>query len=114
MARADDPDSANSQFFIMFQPRFALDRKYTDFGRVIAGMSAVDEIQRGEPPANPTKILQASIAADNKPPPVIAAPQPAAQVSADVLNNSVSEPDAPAPPPAAAPAQQPAPAPAGQ
>ena len=116
MARADDPDSANSQFFIMFQPRFALDRKYTDFGRVIAGMDAVDEIQRGEPPANPTKILQASIAADNKPPPVITAPQPAADVSADTLNNSVSEPDASAAPQPAtqAPpaAQQPAPAPA--
>jgi peptidylprolyl isomerase len=121
MARADDPDSANSQFFIMFQPRFALDRKYTDFGRVIAGMNAVDEIQRGEPPANPTKVLQASIAADNKPPPAIAAPQQPTEVTADVLNNSVSEPDAAAAPastPQAPPeAQQqpaPAPAPAGQ
>ncbi len=38
MARADNPDSANSQFFIVFYPRFALDRKYTNFGRVIGGM----------------------------------------------------------------------------
>ena len=65
MARADDEDSANSQFFIVFYPRFALDRRYTNFGRVIDNMAAVDAIQRGEPPSNPTRILQASIAADN-------------------------------------------------
>ena len=68
MARAADENSANSQFFIVFYPRFSLDRRYTNFGRVIGGMEAVDAIERGEPPANPTKILQASIAADNKPP----------------------------------------------
>ena len=67
MARASDENSANSQFFIVFYPRFSLDRRYTNFGRVIAGMDAVDEIHRGEPPADPTKILQASIAADHKP-----------------------------------------------
>ena len=67
MARASDENSANSQFFIMFYPRFSLDRNYTNFGRVIAGMDAVDAIQRGEPPANPTYIVQASIAADGKP-----------------------------------------------
>jgi cyclophilin family peptidyl-prolyl cis-trans isomerase len=67
MARAADENSANSQFFIVFYPRFSLDRRYTNFGRVIAGMDAVDAIERGEPPANPTRILQASIAADNKP-----------------------------------------------
>ncbi|MBA3055516.1 MAG: peptidylprolyl isomerase [Sphingomonadales bacterium] len=67
MARTDDPDSANSQFFVVFYPRFALDRKYTNFGRVIGGMAAVDAIARGEPPANPTKILQASLASENKP-----------------------------------------------
>ncbi len=65
MARANDDDSANSQFFIVFYPRFALDRRYTNFGRVINNMAAVDAVQRGEPPANPTRILQASIAADN-------------------------------------------------
>jgi cyclophilin family peptidyl-prolyl cis-trans isomerase len=67
MARAADKNSANSQFFIVFYPRFSLDRNYTNFGRVIAGMDAVDEIHRGEPPTDPTYIVQASIAADNKP-----------------------------------------------
>jgi peptidylprolyl isomerase len=67
MARAADENSANSQFFIVFYPRFSLDRRYTNFGRVIAGMDGVDAIERGEPPANPTRILQASIASDNKP-----------------------------------------------
>ena len=75
MARAASDDSANSQFFLVFYPRFSLDKKYTNFGRVIANMDAVDAINRGEPPANPTRILQASIAADNKPMP---APMPSA------------------------------------
>ena len=74
MARAQGEDTANSQFFIVFYPRLGLDRKYTNFGRVIAGMDAVDEIERGEPPANPTKIVQASIGADHKPPPPPPAP----------------------------------------
>jgi len=80
MARAQDENSANSQFFIVFYPRFSLDRRYTNFGRVIAGMDGVDSIERGEPPANPTRILQASIAADGKPqklPDPAAAPPPA-------------------------------------
>ncbi len=77
MARTQDPNSANSQFFIMFQPLLRLDRTYTVLGRVISGMQWVDPIERGEPPANPSRILQASIAADNKPPPVFAA-KPAA------------------------------------
>jgi len=67
MARAADEDSANSQFFIVFYPRFTLDRNYTNFGRVIGDMEAVDEIHRGEPPADPTYIVQASIASDHKP-----------------------------------------------
>jgi peptidylprolyl isomerase len=67
MARASDDNSANSQFFIVFYPRFSLDRRYTNFGRVISGMDGVDAIERGEPPTNPTRILQASIAADHKP-----------------------------------------------
>ena len=60
-ARADDPNSANSQFFIMFSPNVGLWGKYTVFGRVISGMDAVDRIAVGEPPAEPTKILQASL-----------------------------------------------------
>ena len=74
MARTNEPDTANSQFFICFQPRFSLDKKYTVFGRVTSGMQFVDAIERGEPPANPSKVIQASIAADNVPPPVFAAP----------------------------------------
>lgn len=77
MARTNEPNSANSQFFIVFYPRFALDRKYTVFGRVIAGMGQVDLIQRGEPPENPTRVVQASLASQNKPRPAApAAPAP--------------------------------------
>jgi cyclophilin family peptidyl-prolyl cis-trans isomerase len=91
MARTDQPDTANSQFFIVFYPRFALDRKYTVFGRVIGGMAAADAIERGEPPEKPTRIVQASMATDNMPPPVLAAPAAApAAVTADQLSNSQS------------------------
>lgn len=88
MARTDEPNSANSQFFIVFYPRSALDRKYTNFGRVIAGMDVVDKIVRGEPPSHPTKIVQAAIAADNKPAPVIAAETAPTRITADMLNHS--------------------------
>lgn len=84
MARAGDPNSANSQFFICFQPRFALDSNYTAFGRVIGGMQYVDAIQRGEPPAKPDQIIQASIAADHKPTPAFAPIAPAAAPSITV------------------------------
>jgi peptidylprolyl isomerase len=77
MARTNEPDTANSQFFICFQPRFSLDNKYTVFGRVTSGMQFVYAIERGEPPASPSKVLQASIAADNVPPPAFPA-QPVA------------------------------------
>lgn len=77
MARAESVDSANSQFFIVYYPRFALDRRYTNFGRVIGGMDAVDAIAKGEPPANPTKIVRASLAAEGAPAPAVeAAPAP--------------------------------------
>jgi cyclophilin family peptidyl-prolyl cis-trans isomerase len=69
MARAESEDSANSQFFIMLQPRFALDRRYTAFGRVVSGMQYVDAIHRGEPPEVMSRMVQASVAADNKPMP---------------------------------------------
>ncbi|MXO95447.1 peptidylprolyl isomerase [Erythrobacter aquimaris] len=86
MARAADEDSANSQFFIVFYPRFNLDKRYTNFGRVISNMAAVDAINRGEPPQDPTRVLQASIAADNRPVP--AAPRIMAdpEVTTDDLN----------------------------
>jgi peptidylprolyl isomerase len=76
-ARTKDPNSANSQFFIMFGPRLGFDHDYTVFGRVVEGMQWVDKIERGEPPANPTRILHAYIAADNPPAyqaPAVAAP----------------------------------------
>ena len=89
MARASEEDSANSQFFIVFYPRFSLDKRYTNFGRVIENMEAVDAINRGEPPAEPTLIVQASLASDNRPPP---APAPAfdAPVSVDELSAPIS------------------------
>ncbi|MDJ0513495.1 MAG: peptidylprolyl isomerase [Methyloceanibacter sp.] len=64
MARAQSPDSADSQFFICFDDATFLDRKYTVWGRVIEGMENVDQINRGEPPATPDKIVSAKIAAD--------------------------------------------------
>lgn len=91
MARTDAPDTANSQFFIVFYPRFALDHRYTNFGRVIAGMDVVDAIERGEPPQNPTKILQASLLSEGKPRPAAPAPAaPAGPITADMLSNSKS------------------------
>ncbi len=74
MARTEAPDSANSQFFIVFYPRFALDNRYTNFGRVISGMDVVDTIERGEPPANPTKVVQASLLSEGKAKPAYVAP----------------------------------------
>ena len=98
MARAESPDSANSQFFIMLQPRFSLDHRYTAFGRVVSGMQYVDAIQKGEPPAVMSRMVQVSVAADNKPmPPVSAlveaapAPAPAAEVTVDQLNAPIKQ-----------------------
>ncbi len=64
MARAQSPDSADSQFFICFDDATFLDRNYTVWGRVIEGIENVDQINQGEPPANPDKIVSANIAAD--------------------------------------------------
>jgi cyclophilin family peptidyl-prolyl cis-trans isomerase len=60
-ARAQDPDTFNSQFFICFADCTFLDGNYTVFGKVVAGMDVVDAITRGEPPANPDKITSAKI-----------------------------------------------------
>ena len=99
MARATDPNSANSQFFIVFYPRFSLDKNYTNFGRVIGGMQFVDSINRGEPPANPARIIQASLKSQNKPMPnfaAIAAAEAAANrqqeaaISVDALNSPIN------------------------
>ena len=86
MARASDENSANSQFFIVFYPRFSLDKRYTNFGRIIDNMSAVDAINRCEPPRQPTRILHASLASQNKPRPTAAAPQEPSAITADLLN----------------------------
>jgi len=64
MARAGDPNSADSQFFICFTRAAYLDGDYTVWGRVMAGMEFVDMIQRGEPPRNPSKIVKMQVAAD--------------------------------------------------
>jgi cyclophilin family peptidyl-prolyl cis-trans isomerase len=76
-ARTVDPNSANSQFFIMLSPKLELDYKYSVFGRVVAGMNHVDAIARGEPPPQPSRIVRASLGADNVPPPATPAPAPA-------------------------------------
>ena len=64
MARAASPDSANSQFFIVFDDATFLDKKYTVWGQVIEGMENVDKIKRGEPVQNPDKMLSVKVAAD--------------------------------------------------
>ena len=96
MARAQSEDSANSQFFIMLQPRFSLDRRYTAFGRVVSGMQYVDAIHQGEPPEVMSRMVQVSVAADNKPMPpasalVEAVPAPAPAVTADELNAPIKQ-----------------------
>jgi cyclophilin family peptidyl-prolyl cis-trans isomerase len=94
MARAEEKNSANSQFFIMLAPTFSLDHDYTGFGRVVAGMQFVDAIAPGEPPAQPTKIVRAWL---DGPMPAAVATAPAQPTPAPAA--------APVP---AAPAEQPA------
>src|SRR6266404_1076130 len=69
MARASDPNSADSQFFIMFAPNPSLDGKYTIWGMVVSGMDNVDQIKKGDPARNgtvasPDKIIKMQVAAD--------------------------------------------------
>ena len=61
MARAQNPDSANSQFFIVFNDASFLDGQYTVWAQVIEGMELVDNITRGEPPQDPDKIIKMEI-----------------------------------------------------
>ena len=63
-ARSQNPNSANSQFFINFKDNHFLNRQYTVYGRVISGMDVVDKITRGEPPANPDRMITVRVAAD--------------------------------------------------
>jgi peptidylprolyl isomerase len=64
MARAQNPNSGNSQFFIMFKEGHFLNGQYTVWGRVISGMEHVDAIPRGEPPAEPGRMRSVRVAAD--------------------------------------------------
>lgn len=61
MARSSNPNSANSQFFIMFDEGHFLNGNYTVVGQVTSGMEAVDKISRGEPPADPDKMLKVTV-----------------------------------------------------
>lgn len=63
-ARSQNPNSANSQFFINFKDNSFLNGQYTVYGRVISGMEHVDKIARGEPPANPDRMISVKVAAD--------------------------------------------------
>ncbi|WP_120632851.1 peptidylprolyl isomerase [Ruegeria sp. EL01] len=63
-ARSQNPDSANSQFFINFKDNHFLNGQYTVYGRVIDGMEHVDAIVKGEPPANPDRMISVKVAAD--------------------------------------------------
>ncbi|MWB78995.1 peptidylprolyl isomerase [Pseudooceanicola sp. 216_PA32_1] len=63
-ARSQNPNSANSQFFINFKDNHFLNRQYTVYGRVIGGMEHVDAIARGEPPAAPDRMISVKVAAD--------------------------------------------------
>ncbi|CAN5167048.1 hypothetical protein BH09PSE3_BH09PSE3_16670 [soil metagenome] len=109
MARPADINGANSQFFIVFMPVLRLDGKYTVVGRATGGMEYVDAIQRGEPPANPSKIVHAWMESDGptaaKVPLVIPAPvaAPATPIPAPA--------DAKQPAAEAAPTAAPAPVP---
>ena len=66
MARAQDPDSGDSQFFICFDDAQFLNKQYTVWGRVSSGMEFVDNIKRGEPPSSPDKIEKMQVAIDSK------------------------------------------------
>jgi peptidylprolyl isomerase len=66
MARTSDPNSANSQFFIMFADGSSLNGKYTVIGEVVSGMDVVDKLKRGEPVADPDKMVKVQVGSDIK------------------------------------------------
>jgi peptidylprolyl isomerase len=66
MARASSPDSANSQFFIMYADGSFLNGKYTVIGDVVSGMDVVDKLKRGEPVPDPDKMVKVQVASDIK------------------------------------------------
>jgi cyclophilin family peptidyl-prolyl cis-trans isomerase len=112
MARPTDINGANSQFFIVLMPVLRLDGKYTVVGRATTGMQYVDAIARGEPPANPSKIVHAWMESDGpnaaKIPLVIPSPVAAAPVTTPVPAEAAGTP-APSTSAPATPAQTPAP-----
>jgi peptidylprolyl isomerase len=67
MARDNDNDSANSQFFLMRAPNSVLEKRYTAFGVVLSGLDVVRKIKIGEPPVNPDKMLTVRVLADIPP-----------------------------------------------
>ena len=64
MARSQSPNSANSQFFIMFEDGHFLNNQYTVWGRVTEGMEHVDNIKRGEPPAAPDQMISVKVVSE--------------------------------------------------
>ena len=66
MARSNDPNSANSQFFIMYADGAFLNGKYTVVGEVVSGMDVVDKIKKGEPVVDPDRMVRVQVAADMK------------------------------------------------
>jgi peptidylprolyl isomerase len=66
MARTSDPNSANSQFFIMFADGSSLNGQYTVIGEVVSGMDVVDKLKRGEPVSDPDKMVKVQVASDVK------------------------------------------------
>ena len=64
MARTSNPNSANSQFFIMFEEGAFLNSQYTVVGEVVQGMDVVDKLKRGEPPSEPDRMVRVQVAAD--------------------------------------------------
>jgi len=107
MARADAVDSANSQFFIMLMPTLRLDNHYTPFGRVISGMQYVDAIEKGEPPANPSRIIKAWIQSDGENAPPV--PLPAVAATPAPAATAAPAPTTPEPAPAPSPTPTPQP-----
>ena len=91
-ARTQDPNSANSQWFICFDDCSFLNGQYTVWGQVKEGMELVDKITRGEPPANPDKIVKLQIAADVKDmEPSAGEMMDKAESAADDMKDAVSE-----------------------
>lgn len=104
MARSQQPDTANSQFFIMLAPNLSLDGNYTAIGRVVSGMQYVDAIEKGEPPANPSRIVHASLGA-----PFVASSAPAAPSAPATTTAPATAVPAPAAGPVPGPATTPVP-----